>query len=128
MAYERIENYGVIGDLFTVALVAPSGSIDFLSFPEFDSPTVFAALLDDARGGRFQISAELDGVTPKQMYLPDSNVLVTRHMSHQGVGEIIDFMPVEEVGQAHDLVRLVKTIRGEVVYRMICAPRFDYAR
>jgi len=127
--YEPIEKYGVIGDLHTVALVAPNGSIDLLSFPSFDSPTVFAALLDDAKGGRFQIAPELDGVTTaKQMYLPDTNILVTRHLSDHGVSEIIDFMPVEEVGQAHDLIRVVKTVRGEVRYRMACAPRFDYAR
>jgi GH15 family glucan-1,4-alpha-glucosidase len=128
MPYEPIENYGVIGDLHTVALVSLSGSIDLLSFPNFDSPSVFAALVDDTKGGRFQIAPELDGITAKQMYLPDTNILVTRHLSNHGVSEIIDFMPVEEVGQAHDLIRLVKTVRGEVRYQMSCGPRFDYAR
>jgi len=128
MPYQPIESYGVIGDLYTVALVAPNGSIDLMSFPEFDSPTVFAAMLDDAKGGRFSIAAELDHVTAKQMYLPDTNILVTRHLSTHGVGEIIDFMPVEAIGQAHNLVRLVKTVRGEVTFDMRCAPRFDYAR
>jgi GH15 family glucan-1,4-alpha-glucosidase len=127
MSYQPIENYGVIGDLHTVALVGLDGSIDFMAFPMFDSPTVFAAMLDHERGGRFQIAPIHDGKA-KQMYLPDTNVLVTRHLSQRSVAEVIDFMPVEEVGQAHDLVRLVKTIRGEVVYRMVCAPRFDYAR
>jgi len=128
MAYQPIENYGVIGDLHTVALVASNGSIDLMSFPSFDSPTVFAALLDDAKGGRFRIApAHQDGKS-KQMYLPDTNVLMTRYLSGHSVAEVIDFMPVEEVGQAHDLVRLVKTVRGEVTYRMECMPRFDYAR
>ena len=128
MPYLPIENYGVIGDLHTVALVAPNGSIDLLSFPKFDSPTIFAALVDDAKGGRWQIAPELDGLTAKQMYLPDTNILVTRHLSEQGVSEIIDFMPVEEIGHAHDLIRIVRTVRGEVRYEMTCAPRFDYAR
>jgi len=128
MAYLPIESYGVIGDLHTVALVGLTGSIDLMSFPRFDSPTVFAALLDDARGGRWQIAPVGDGLRSKQMYLPDTNVLVTRHLAPHSVSELIDFMPVEEIGQAHDLVRLVKTIRGEVTYRMSCAPRFDYAR
>ncbi len=128
MAYQPIEDYGIIGDLHTVALVGKNGSIDFLSFPEFDSPTVFAALLDDQRGGRFQIAPEFDDVHPKQIYLPDTNILITRHLSEHGVSEIIDFMPVEEVANAHNLVRIVKTVRGEVRYRMTCAPRFDYAR
>lgn len=126
--YQPIESYGIIGDLHTVALVGQNGSVDFLCFPEFDSPTVFAALLDDARGGRFQISPEFDDVRTKQIYLPDTNILITRHLSEHGVSEIIDFMPVEEVAQAHNLVRIVKTVRGEVRYRMTCAPRFDYAR
>ena len=128
MPYEPIENYGVIGDLHTVALVARNGSIDLLSFPEFDSPTVFAALVDDAKGGRWQITPELDGLTTKQMYLPDTNILLTQMLSEQGVSEIIDFMPVEEIGHAHDLIRIVRTVRGEVRYEMTCAPRFDYAR
>ena len=127
MPYIPIEDYGVIGDLHTVALVGRTGSIDFMAFPSFDSPTVFAALLDDVRGGRFRIAPALDGAG-KQMYLPDTNILVTRHLSEAGVSEIIDFMPVEEVGLAHDLVRLVRTVRGEVRYEMTCAPRFDYAR
>jgi len=128
MPYQPIESYGIIGDLYTVALVGLNGSIDMMSFPHFDSPTVFAAMLDDAKGGRFQIQPELDHLRPKQMYLPDTNVLVTRHLSATGVSEIIDFMPVEAFAQAHNLVRIVNTIRGEVTYRMDCSPRFDYAR
>ncbi|MEO8702597.1 MAG: glycoside hydrolase family 15 protein [Kofleriaceae bacterium] len=129
MPYQPIESYGIIGDLYTVALVAPNGSIDMMSFPEFDSPTIFAAMLDDAKGGRFQISANLESSRAKQMYLPDTNILITRHLSQAGVSEIIDFMPVEAIGQqAHNLVRIVKTIRGAVTYQMVCAPRFDYAR
>ena len=104
------------------------GSIDFFAFPHFDSPTVFAALLDHAKGGRFQIAPQLANARQKQLYLPDSNILLTRFLAPDGVAEISDFMPVEEVEQAHNLVRRVKTVRGELCFRMLCAPRFDYGR
>ena len=81
MPYQPIENYGIIGDLRTVALVGMNGSIDFLCCPHFDSPSVFAALLDDAKGGRFSISAVLGEVRHRQIYLPDTNVLLTRFLS-----------------------------------------------
>jgi GH15 family glucan-1,4-alpha-glucosidase len=128
MSYQPIENYGIVGDLHTVALVGLDGSIDFMSFPHFDSPTIFGALLDDRKGGRFSISPRLDGAHHKQLYLPDSNVLLTRFLSGDGVAEVSDFMPVDQERHAHDLVRRVKTVRGELDYRMICDPRFDYAR
>jgi GH15 family glucan-1,4-alpha-glucosidase len=126
--YQPIENYGVIGDLHTVALVGMDGSIDFMCFPEFDSPTVFGALLDAEKGGRFQLAPVLTEAKQKQMYLPDTNMLLSRFLSHEGVAEVSDFMPVEEVGWAHNLVRRAKTVRGEVPFRMICDPRFDYGR
>ncbi|MEA3212838.1 MAG: hypothetical protein QOE70_5895 [Chthoniobacter sp.] len=125
---QPIENHAIIGDLHTVALVALDGTIDFLCFPRFDSPTVFAALLDPDRGGSFRIAPELDEAKLKQLYLPDSNILLTRFLSADGVAEIADFMPVEEASCAHNLVRRVKTIRGEIRFRMTCAPRFNYAR
>jgi GH15 family glucan-1,4-alpha-glucosidase len=128
MAYQPIEDYGVIGDLHTVALVGMNGSIDFLCFPLFDSPSVFAALLDDRRGGRFQIAPALDSVRCKQLYLPDTNVLLTRFLSGDGVGEVMDFMPITGKSVAHDLVRRVKTVRGELRFRLLCQPRFDYGR
>src|SRR4030095_6727624 len=126
--YAPIEDYGVIGDLHTVALVGKDASIDFLCLPSFDSPSVFAALLDADRGGRFQIAPQLGEASRKQLYLPDTNVLLTRFLSSDGVAELSDFMPVEDAGQAHNLVRRVKTVRGEIRFRMHCAPRFDYAR
>lgn len=130
MTYQPIEDYGIIGDLHTVALVGMDGSIDFMAFPHFDSPTIFAALLDHEKGGHFQIAPTLGEPQHKQMYLPDTNVLITRFLSDEGVAEVSDFMPVEEGEQepAHDLVRRAKTVRGEVHFRMICAPRFNYAR
>jgi GH15 family glucan-1,4-alpha-glucosidase len=126
--YAPIEDYGIIGDLHTVALVGKDGSIDFLCLPSFDSPSVFAALLDADRGGRFQIAHQLDDAVHRQLYLPDTNVLLTRFLADGGVAELSDFMPVEEAGVAHNLVRRVKTVRGEVRFVMRCDPRFDYAR
>ncbi len=129
MSYQPIENYGVIGDLHSVALVGMNGSIDFMCFPNFDSPTIFAALLDDERGGRFELTpVKRDQARQKQLYLPDSNILLTRFLFENGVAEISDFMPIDLSRRAHDLVRRVKTIRGEIEYRMVCEPRFDYAR
>jgi GH15 family glucan-1,4-alpha-glucosidase len=125
---EAIENHAIIGDLNTIALVALDGTIDFLCFPRFDSPSVFAALLDEERGGMFSIKPSLNGAQHKQLYLPDSNILLTRFLSADGVVEISDFMPVEEAGISHNLVRRVKCVRGETEIRMVCAPRFNYAR
>src|SRR6059036_1525228 len=126
--FAPIEDYGIIGDLHTVALVGKNGSIDFLCLPSFDSPSVFAALLDADRGGRFQIAPQLDDAVHRQLYLPDTNVLLTRFLSDSGVAEVSDFMPVEDAGLAHNLVRRAKTVRGEVRFQMRCDPRFDYAR
>ena len=132
---QPIENHGIVGDLHTVALVTMDGAIDFMCFPRFDSPTVFAALLDDDNGGVFRVAPAFDRARSKQLYLPDSNVLLTRFLSEEGVAELSDFMPVEGDGaqardgaRMHDLVRRVKTVRGQVRYRLTCAPRFDYGR
>src|SRR5579872_1206085 len=128
MHYKPIENYGVIGDLHTVALVGMDGSIDFMCFPRFDSPTIFAALLDYQRGGSFQLAPVLKPAHPKQIYMPDSNILLTRFISEAGLGEVSDFMPIMDLGHAHNLVRRAKTIRGDMTWRMVCDPRFDYGR
>jgi len=127
MSYQPIENYGIIGDLHTVALIGLNGSIDFLCFPEFDSPSVFAALLDDKKGGCFSISPEFKEMKNRQLYLPDTNVLLTRFLSSEGVGEITDFMPVEPK-DGRKLFRHLTTIRGDVKYRLQCKPRFNYGR
>jgi len=128
--YQPIEDYGMIGDLHTVALVGKDGSIDFMSFPKFDSPTIFCAILDDAKGGRFRIQPVLDDENRKQMYLPDTNVLITRFLGAEGVGEVSDFMPVTFYPHDHprQLVRRAKTVRGFVRFEMLFNPRFDYAR
>ena len=129
MEAQPIENHGVIGDLHTAALVAMDGSIDFMCFPRFDSPTIFAALLDPEKGGHFQIApAQADRFRHKQLYFPDTNMLLTRFLSDDGVAEISDFMPIQHLGHCHDLVRRVKVVRGEIPLHMVCAPRFDYGR
>ncbi|HEX2094566.1 MAG TPA: glycoside hydrolase family 15 protein [Longimicrobiaceae bacterium] len=128
MKGNAIEEHGVIGDLHTVALVGLDGTIDFMCAPSFDSPTVFAALLDRERGGCFELAPVLEGARRKQLYLPDTNVLLTRALSAGGVAEISDFMPVEAARGSHQVVRRAKAVRGEVRFRMRCAPRFDYAR
>src|SRR5580700_2730048 len=105
----------------TVALVGADGSIDWLCFPRFDSPSVFAAILDDEKGGRFAI-APRDAGAVKQFYWPDTNVLVTRFLSERGVAEIEDFMPAGgEVDPRlrDELVRRVRCVRGAVALRMI---------
>jgi GH15 family glucan-1,4-alpha-glucosidase len=131
MAYQPIENYGIIGDLHSVALVGIDGSIDWLCLPRFDSPSVFAAILDDEKGGRFKIAPAVEGVARKQLYWPDTNVLVTRFFAPDGVSEITDYMPVGASANGHgrhQLIRRVKVVRGEMAFRMECSPAFNYAR
>ncbi|RIV24955.1 glycoside hydrolase family 15 protein [Fibrisoma montanum] len=127
-AYQPIGNYGIIGNLHTIALVSMSGSIDFMCFTRFDSPSLFGAMLDAERGGTFEITPRLDDADTKQLYLPDTTVLVTRFLSEAGVAEITDFMPVKTSERNCVLVRTVSITRGNVPFRMRCMPRFDYAR
>lgn len=132
MSYKPIDHYGLIGDMHSAALVASDGSIDWCCLPHFDSPSLFAAILDHQKGGYFRISA-LDAAKQRQMYLPETNVLVTRFLDTQGVGEVTDFMPVvvETLGQTaptHQIVRNVQCVRGQVRFRLECFPAFDYAR
>lgn len=94
MGYQPIEDYGLIGDMHTAALVGKNGSIDWLCFPHFDSPSVFGAILDENKGGHFKIAPVGSGINHKQLYWPETNVLVTRFLSPDGVGEVTDFMPV----------------------------------
>ena len=129
MEVQPIENHAIIGDLHTAALVGMDGCIDFMCFPRFDSPTLFAALLDPEKGGRFQIAPlRAEVFRHKRLYFPDTNMLLTRFLANDGVAEISDFMPIKHLGHSHDLVRRVKVVRGEIPLQMICAPRFDYAR
>ena len=131
MAYQPIEHYGIIGNMRTAALVGINGSIDWFCVPSFDSPSVFAAILDDQKGGRFEIAPRGDGIRTKQFYWPETNVLVTRFLSPDGVGELEDFMPVglpRESPWQDQLIRRVRVTRGTLAFRMRCHPAFDYAR
>ncbi len=116
--YKEIEAYGIIGDLHTVALAGNDGSIDFMCWTDFDSPTIFGALLDEKKGGYFKICPLWEQGITKQIYLPDANILFTRFLSDDGVAEICDYMPTGKPGFKHMLVRRVKTIRGEIKYRL----------
>lgn len=129
MSFQPIENYGVIGNMQSIALVGMDGSIDFLCYPDFDSPTVFAALLDDKEGGCFQIQPQLTNMRVRQFYLPDTNTLLTRFLSEEGIAELTDFMPIETHGeQPNEIVRMVSVIRGNLHFTMRCRPRFNYGR
>src|SRR5215467_266315 len=104
MPFEPIENYGVIGNMQSIALVGMNGSIDFLCYPDFDSPSVFAALLDDEKGGRFAIQPQLTDMRVRQLYLPETNILITRFLAEEGVVELMDFMPIDnDTGQPNEI-------------------------
>ena len=128
--YPDIGEHGLIGDLQTAALVSTDGTIDWMCCPRFDSPSVFASLLDHDRGGHFRVGPDRDDYVSRRLYFPDTAILITRFLSLDGVGEALDFMPVFE-GRAtdrHRLVRLVRVVRGTMRFRMDVQPRFDYGR
>lgn len=125
-----IADHGVIGNLRTAALVDTHGSIDWFCCPRFDSPSVFGGLLDEKRGGQFRIAPANGGYKSRQMYYPDSAVLITRFSTEDGVGEVIDFMPPlgPEAADRHRLVRMLRCVRGQMRFDITVAPRFDYGR
>src|SRR5215470_16803180 len=128
--YPLIADHGLIGDLQTAALVTTDGSIDWFCFPRFDSPSVFASLLDHRTGGRFRIRPTAEVFSSKQMYLPDTAILITRFLTSEGVGEVMDFMPVSGSvpTDRHRLVRMVRCVRGRMTFDIDIAPRFNYGR
>ncbi|ARS34388.1 glycoside hydrolase family 15 protein [Pontibacter actiniarum] len=126
--YHSIEDYGLIGNLHTTALVSKTGSIDYLPFTRCDSPTVFAAILDNENGGYWRISPENGDVRYKQQYLPDTGILLTRFLAKDGIAELTDFMPVRKSKERGALVRELKVIKGKLRIRMDCRPRMNYAR
>lgn len=132
MSYKNIGDYGIIGDLHTIALVGIDGSIDWCCLPRFDSPSLFGAILDHKIGGYFKIAPVTKGNT-RQMYLPETNILLTRFLQHDGVGELTDFMPIEsdEAGyrpRRHQIIRMLSVVRGTVIFRLECAPAFNFGR
>ncbi len=128
--YANIGDHGLIGDLHTTALVATDGTIDFFCCPRFDSPSVFASLLDADKGGHFRVSPVADSYVSKQLYFPNTAMLITRFMTPDGVGEVLDFMPV--IKGEHDrtprLVRYLRVARGTMEFQIDIQPRFDYGR
>lgn len=112
--YPAIEAHGLIGDLQTAALISADGAVDWFCAPRFDSPSVFAALLDHDKGGHFRLTPDGIDYTSKQLYLPGTPILITRFHSADGVGELLDFMPVtgERATDQHRLIRLVRMVRG----------------
>src|ERR1700729_4173417 len=128
--YPNISDHGLIGDLQTAALVTTDGCVDWFCTPRFDAPSVFAALLDADQGGHFTIAPEGCEYVTRQMYLPDSAILVTRFMTPDGVGEVHDFMPIagRKVTDRHRLVRNIKMVRGTMKFRIEIHPRFNYGR
>ena len=128
--YPLIADHGLIGDLQTSALVATDGTIDWFCSPRFDSPSIFGSLLDHERGGHFSARPHGDAFDTKQLYFPDTAILVTRFLSDGGVGELIDFMPTTSgtPSERHRLVRLIRCVRGSMSFDIEVAPRFDYGR
>ncbi len=129
--YPPIAEHGVIGNLHTVALISTDGTIDWYCSPRFDSPSMFASLLDAERGGRFALRPADGEWENKQLYFPDTNVLITRFLTPAGVGEVEDFMPVgERLDGAHRdrVIRRVLSVRGRMRFELECAPRFDFGR
>ncbi|QNL48459.1 glycoside hydrolase family 15 protein [Olivibacter sp. SDN3] len=129
-SYKPIENYGIIGNMKTAALVGLDGSIDFLCFPRFDSPSVFARILDAKKGGFYSVEPQMKSMHTKQLYIPGTAVLITRFFSDEGIVELTDYMPVREdtCTSYNAIVRKVKVVRGTIKFFMHCQPRFDYAR
>ena len=127
--YLPIAEHGIIGDLRSVALVGTDGTIDWYCCPRFDAPSVFASILDKDKGGYYRLAPTADSST-KQLYFPDSNVLITRFLTAEGVGEVEDFMPIGAGEAVHrqQLVRRVVCVRGEIGFRLELEPRFNYAR
>ncbi len=128
--YPNISDHGLIGDLQTAALVTTDGCVNWFCCPRFDSPSVFGALLDADKGGYFQVKPDRDDYVSKQLYFPDTAILITRFMTPDGVGEVTDFMPIagQRATSQHRLVRQVRVVRGTMKFVADIKPRFDYGR
>ncbi len=131
--YKKISDYGIIGNLHSVALVGLDGSIDWLCMPHMDSPSVFAAILDENKGGRFSVNPAGDW-SSSAGYIHDTNVLVTTFTAASGSLRLTDFMPVTHLGSntcehcRHELYRVLEVTNGDVDVEVDFRPRFDYAR
>src|SRR5215210_9325219 len=129
--YLPIAEHGLVGDLHSVALVGTNGTIDWYCCPRFDSPSVFGSILDKGGGGFYALRPTSDDWASKQLYFPDTNVLITRFFTDDGVGEVQDFMPIDQGEMSmhrHRLIRRVIVVRGRVEFEIEVQPRFDYGR
>ncbi|MEU6128425.1 glycoside hydrolase family 15 protein [Saccharopolyspora sp. NPDC047091] len=129
--YPPISEHGLIGDLRTAALVSTGGRVDWFCAPRFDSPSVFGALLDADQGGSWELHPACEVVNRQQFYFPDTNILVTRFLTEDGMVEVQDFMPIlreRDPDHRQRLVRRIAAIRGTVRMSTRVAPRFDYGR
>ena len=128
-AQNPIENHGIIGDMRSAALIADTGSIDFCCWPDFDSPSIFTALLDTPEAGIFQLAPDLPDARRQQIYLPETNVLQTRWIAEEAVIQVTDLMPITH--SEDDLPRIVRRINvryGRAMIHVRCAVRLDYGR
>ncbi len=128
--YPNISDHGLIGDLQTAALVSTDGTVDWFCCPRFDSPSVFASLLDADKGGYFRVAPDSRDCLTKQLYFPGTAILITRFMTEAGVGEVTDFMPIagRTPTDRHRLVRVLRVVRGTMRFVVDIKPRFDYGR
>jgi GH15 family glucan-1,4-alpha-glucosidase len=129
-SYPEISDHGLIGDLQTAALVSTDGTVDWFCYPRFDSPSVFASLLDADKGGYFRVAPDRADYVTRQLYFPDTAILITRFLTPDGVGEVTDFMPIagDRPTERHRLVRLLRVVRGSMRFVLDIRPRFDYGR
>jgi GH15 family glucan-1,4-alpha-glucosidase len=128
--YPDISDHGLIGDLQTAALVSTDGTVDWFCCPRFDSPSVFASLLDADKGGYMRVAPAAEKYVSRQLYLPGTAMLITRFLTEDGVGEVTDFMPIagDKATDRHRLVRQLKVVRGTMSFVWEAKPRFDYGR
>src|SRR5258708_13136602 len=123
---QPIENHGIVGNLRTAALIDLDGTVSFFCWPRFDSPSIFASLLDDERGGSFELTPLLEGARHRQLYLPDTNVLLTRFLSPDGVAEISDFMSVGDLDAGSRLVPRIQAVRAAPRFKQRSLPPLHY--
>jgi GH15 family glucan-1,4-alpha-glucosidase len=128
--YPNIADHGLIGDLQTAALVSTDGTIDWFCSPRFDAPSIFGSLLDAEQGGFCRVRPTTDDYVTRQLYLPNTAILITRFMTEEGVGEVVDFMPIagHEATDRHRIVRMLRVVRGTMTFEGVIEPRFDYGR
>jgi GH15 family glucan-1,4-alpha-glucosidase len=129
--YPMIAAHGLVGDLQTAALISTDGTVDWFCAPRFDSPSMFGALLDRQRGGHCRVRPAAPAFEVRQLYFPDTAILITRFMTEAGAAEVADFMVPSQTrppGDYHRLFRMLRCVRGRVEFQLDVAPRFDYGR